>query len=40
MGHPISPFIVEREGRLQQRERREKGGKEERENKKMGWSTV
>jgi hypothetical protein len=30
-GRPVSPFIVERDGRLQRRERREKEGKEERE---------
>jgi hypothetical protein len=36
MGRPVYPFIVEREGWLQQRERREKEGKEEREKQKDG----
>jgi hypothetical protein len=36
MGCPVSPFIVEREGRLQRRERREKREKEEREKQKDG----
>jgi hypothetical protein len=41
MGRPVSPFIVEREGRLQRRERREKEGKRrKRKNKKMEWSTL
>jgi hypothetical protein len=34
MGLPLSPFIVEREGRLPRRERREKEGKKEREKTK------
>jgi hypothetical protein len=36
MERPVSPFIVEREGRLQRRRRREKGGQEEREKQKDG----
>jgi hypothetical protein len=36
MGHPVSPFIVEREGGLQRRERREKERIEEREKQKDG----
>jgi hypothetical protein len=40
MGRPVSPFIVERDSKLQRRKRRENGGKEEREKQKDGRSIV
>jgi hypothetical protein len=38
-GRLVSPFIVERDGRLQRRERREKKEKKKEKNKGIGWST-
>jgi hypothetical protein len=39
-GRPVSPFIVERDGRLQWRERREKKEKKKEKNEGMGLSTA